>query len=121
MLDPDQGAWLTAPAEIRVCDQGRRPMSRRRGPGKLGGMPRFLIEHRHEPHECGVVFAAFSRYVYILQRWPHLRDSCITYCAGLTKYKCSALSKGLLSSLTMRYSRLNRTGLMHGVTRELYA
>jgi hypothetical protein len=23
-------------------------------------MPRFLIEHRHEARECGVVFAAFS-------------------------------------------------------------
>ena len=23
-------------------------------------MPRFLIEHRHEAGECGVVFAAFS-------------------------------------------------------------
>lgn len=23
-------------------------------------MPRFLIEHHHEPRECGVVFAAFS-------------------------------------------------------------
>ena len=22
-------------------------------------MPRFLIHHRHEPHECGVVFASF--------------------------------------------------------------
>jgi len=22
-------------------------------------MPRFLIHHRHEPNECGVVFAAF--------------------------------------------------------------
>lgn len=22
-------------------------------------MPRFLIHHQHEPHECGVVFAAF--------------------------------------------------------------
>jgi len=22
-------------------------------------MPRFLICHRHEPHECGVVFASF--------------------------------------------------------------
>jgi hypothetical protein len=22
-------------------------------------MPRFLIQHRHEPHECGVVFASF--------------------------------------------------------------
>jgi hypothetical protein len=25
-----------------------------------GDMPRFLIHHRHEPHECGVVFASFS-------------------------------------------------------------
>lgn len=23
-------------------------------------MPRFLIQHRHEPTECGVVFAAFK-------------------------------------------------------------
>ena len=23
-------------------------------------MPRFLIHHRHEPHECGAAFAAFK-------------------------------------------------------------
>jgi hypothetical protein len=23
-------------------------------------MPRFLVHHRHEPHECGVVFASFK-------------------------------------------------------------
>ena len=23
-------------------------------------MPGYLLEHRHEPHECGVVFAAFK-------------------------------------------------------------
>ena len=23
-------------------------------------MPRFLLEHRHEPRECGVVFASFK-------------------------------------------------------------
>ena len=23
-------------------------------------MPRFLLHHRHEPHECGIVFAAFK-------------------------------------------------------------
>ncbi len=23
-------------------------------------MPRFLVEHRHEPHECGVAYAAFK-------------------------------------------------------------
>jgi hypothetical protein len=22
-------------------------------------MPRFLVHHRHEPHECGVAFASF--------------------------------------------------------------
>ncbi len=25
-----------------------------------GDMFRFLLQHRHEPHECGVVFAAFK-------------------------------------------------------------
>ena len=25
-------------------------------------MARFLLEHRHEPQECGVVFAAFKRH-----------------------------------------------------------
>jgi hypothetical protein len=23
-------------------------------------MPRFLIHHRHEPHQCGIAFAAFK-------------------------------------------------------------
>lgn len=27
--------------------------------GNLAAMPRFLIHHRHEPRECGVVFASF--------------------------------------------------------------
>jgi hypothetical protein len=42
-----------------VPDQGPAPM--RAGPkgGKLRVMPRFLLHHRHEPHECGVAFAAF--------------------------------------------------------------
>ena len=34
-------------------------MSRGRLSSKLGAMPRFLLQHRHEPHECGVAFAAF--------------------------------------------------------------
>ena len=25
-------------------------------------MPRYLLEHRHEPRECGVVFASFKGY-----------------------------------------------------------
>jgi hypothetical protein len=28
--------------------------------GKLAGMPRYLLHHRHEPDECGVVFASFK-------------------------------------------------------------
>lgn len=27
---------------------------------KLEPMSRYLLEHRHEPHECGVVFASFK-------------------------------------------------------------
>jgi hypothetical protein len=23
-------------------------------------MPRFLVQHRHEPHQCGIAFAAFK-------------------------------------------------------------
>jgi len=30
---------------------------------KLRGMPRFLLHHRHEPHECGVAYAAFRGHV----------------------------------------------------------
>jgi hypothetical protein len=31
-------------------------------------MPRFLIHHRHEPQECGVVFAAFRGHDTPLRR-----------------------------------------------------
>jgi hypothetical protein len=30
--------------------------------GMLGGMPRFLLEHRHTAAECGAVFAAFNAF-----------------------------------------------------------
>jgi hypothetical protein len=35
-------------------------MSARPGRGKLGPMSRYLLHHRHEPHECGAVFASFK-------------------------------------------------------------
>ena len=35
-------------------------------------MPRFLIHHSHEPHECGVVFAAFRGHDTPLRRRPTL-------------------------------------------------
>ena len=44
---------------VTAQPQGSTPMLRRRLRRKLETMPRFLLEHRHEPHECGVAFAAF--------------------------------------------------------------
>ena len=38
-------------------------------------MPRYLVEHRHEPHECGVVFAAFKGHESPLRHRPTL-SSC---------------------------------------------
>lgn len=33
-------------------------------------MPRYLLEHRHAPRECGVVFASFKGYESPLRRHP---------------------------------------------------
>jgi hypothetical protein len=33
---------------------------------------RYLLQHRHEPHECGVVFAAFKGLESPLRRRPTL-------------------------------------------------
>lgn len=35
-------------------------------------MPRYLLEHRHEPHECGVVFASFKGLESPLRHRPTL-------------------------------------------------
>jgi hypothetical protein len=35
-------------------------MSAQTGRGRLDPMSRYLLDHRHEPHECGVVFASFK-------------------------------------------------------------
>ena len=35
-------------------------MSVRRRGLTLWGMPRYLLHHHHEPHECGTVFASFK-------------------------------------------------------------
>jgi hypothetical protein len=32
----------------------------RAGGGRLAAMPRFLVHHRHQPHECGIAFASFK-------------------------------------------------------------
>ncbi len=33
-------------------------------------MPRYLLHHRHEPHDCGVVFAAFKGFDSPLRHRP---------------------------------------------------
>jgi hypothetical protein len=38
-------------------------------------MPRYLVEHKHEPQECGVAFAAFKGHDSPLRRHPAL-SSC---------------------------------------------
>jgi hypothetical protein len=35
-------------------------------------MPRFLVHHRHEPHECGVAFASFRGTDSALRQQPAL-------------------------------------------------
>jgi hypothetical protein len=35
-------------------------------------MPQFLIQHRHEPHDCGVVFASFAGFDSRLRHRPTL-------------------------------------------------
>ena len=39
---------------------------------KLESMSRYVLEHRHEPHECGVVFAAFKGLESRLRHRPTL-------------------------------------------------
>jgi hypothetical protein len=35
-------------------------------------MPRYLLHHNHEPHECGVVFASFKGHQSPLRHQPTL-------------------------------------------------
>jgi hypothetical protein len=35
-------------------------------------MPRYLLQHSHEPHECGVVFASFRGHQSPLRHRPTL-------------------------------------------------
>ena len=47
-------------------------MSARPLRGKLDPMSRYLLQHRHEPDECGVVFAAFKGLESPLRHRPTL-------------------------------------------------
>jgi hypothetical protein len=42
------------------ANQGRAPMLAAPLPPQALGMSRYLLEHRHPPDECGVVFASFK-------------------------------------------------------------
>ncbi len=44
---------------------------------QAGSMPSFMLHHRHEPRECGVVFAAFKGYESSLRHRATLA-SCIS-------------------------------------------
>jgi hypothetical protein len=43
-------------------------MSSRPSAAQAGSVPRYLLHHRHEAHQCGVVFAAFKGHDSILRR-----------------------------------------------------
>jgi len=57
--------------------QGDPPMSGRRARRHLELMARYLLHHRHEPHECGVVFTSFKGHDSPLPHQPTLA-SCRT-------------------------------------------
>ncbi len=46
--------------EVQGDTQGGAPMSGPTPRGQAPGMARYLIRNRHEPDECGAVFAAFK-------------------------------------------------------------
>ena len=50
---------------------------RPRGAAHDPAMARYVLHHRHEPHECGVVFASFRGHESTLRRKPTLA-SCRT-------------------------------------------
>ena len=52
-------------------------MSNRRGGANLAVMSRYLLHHRHEAPECGVVFASFKGHESTLRRRPTLA-SCVS-------------------------------------------
>jgi hypothetical protein len=58
--------------EARVRFQGFTPMSRQSFRAMLDSMSRYVLEHRHEPRECGVVFNAFKGHESPLRHRPTL-------------------------------------------------
>ena len=52
-------------------------MNQLRVDGTLYVVPRYLIHHRHDPHECGVAFASFRGHASPLRHQATLA-SCLT-------------------------------------------
>ena len=40
--------------------------------GRLGAMSHYMLQHRHEPRECGVVFSSFRGHKTPLRHQPTL-------------------------------------------------
>jgi hypothetical protein len=47
-------------------------MSTSSADGNVHPVPRYLLEHRHDPQECGVVFASFKGHASPLRHQPTL-------------------------------------------------
>jgi hypothetical protein len=66
MVPSGAGPWTRvrdgpeAGREVQGDAQGGAPMSGRTRHGQAPGMTRYLIRNRHDPDECGAVFASFK-------------------------------------------------------------
>jgi hypothetical protein len=77
----DSPSLFSTPSTAPVCsarrapppkDQGGAPMSAELSCAQARAMSRYLLEHRHQPQECGGVFAAFNGHASPLRRRPTL-------------------------------------------------
>jgi hypothetical protein len=64
------GEHNPAAAEVQGGRSGVPPDVRVGAGRESGRVPRFLIEHRHDAHECGVVFASFRGFASPLRGRP---------------------------------------------------
>jgi hypothetical protein len=54
-----RGHWVTVRRESSGCGSGSCPDVLGAVAGQARRMSRYLLQHRHSPDECGVVFASF--------------------------------------------------------------
>ena len=58
--------------DVQGAAQGAHPMWARASRSHPPPMSRFLLQHHHEPHECGVVFTSFKGHHSPLRHQPTL-------------------------------------------------